>query len=198
MQEKISVRRAIKERLEHLSERDRRVESQIICRELKKLIGNTPKTIGVYCPLSDEPDIRPLITELLEEGWKVCMPMMQGITMTFWRIRSLDDVKRDQITGIPQPIHGVAMENEETIENVLVPGRAFSLDCHRLGRGNGGYDRWIARQRERSPKTRYVGICFECQLLQKLPTEPHDAPMDMVLTVRKLLERVQENRNHQH
>lgn len=61
---------------------------------------------------------------------------------------------------------------------ILVPGLAFTRDGHRLGRGGGYYDRWLATQRGIPT----VGICFSCQLVDSLPVESHDLRVDAILT----------------
>lgn len=62
---------------------------------------------------------------------------------------------------------------------LLVPGMAFCPDGRRLGRGRGYYDRLLAAC---PSSTRTVGLCFRCQLLEDLPAEPHDRPVQAVLS----------------
>ncbi|MEQ1849719.1 MAG: 5-formyltetrahydrofolate cyclo-ligase [Candidatus Peribacteraceae bacterium] len=181
MADKAHFRQAMKERLARMSENDRRVESQIIVRELKKIIEDTrPRSIGVYIPFRDEPNIRPLIEWLLEEKKEVSMPHVEGSTMTFVHVRSLLDQTTGPL-GTPAPKEA-EMVDECAIDLVLVPGRAFTPRGERMGRGNGGYDRWLSEQRKRNEKTRTLGICFDCQLVQEMPVEKHDEKVDAVLT----------------
>ena len=63
---------------------------------------------------------------------------------------------------------------------VLVPGLAFSEDGRRLGRGKGFYDRYIARLRETGAELTLAGFCFPCQIVENLPVDGHDIPMDIV------------------
>jgi 5-formyltetrahydrofolate cyclo-ligase len=60
---------------------------------------------------------------------------------------------------------------------LLVPGVAFSRRGQRLGRGRGFYDRYLE-----SFKGLKIGICFEEQLVDSLPVEPHDISVDAVVT----------------
>ena len=62
---------------------------------------------------------------------------------------------------------------------IVVPGMAFDNEGHRLGRGRGYYDRFLAQH----PHTRTIGLCFDFQLVPEVPSEPHDRPIDEVLTV---------------
>lgn len=177
---KSELRLAIKERLARMSETERRVESNVIVRTLDPLLVGK-KTIAVYMPYIDEPNIRPIILQLLKQKNVVCMPKVNGLRMTMHRIRSLDDVGRNQTTNIVEPIENAPID-ESSIDVVVVPGRAFTQEGIRMGRGNGGYDRWITEQRKRNTATTYIGACFECQMLTEIPVEGHDEKMDRVIT----------------
>ena len=81
---------------------------------------------------------------------------------------------------IPQsPRSEAELQLPETIDLILVPGIAFSKDRHRLGRGGGFFDRLLAGRAKDAFK---LGICFSFQLLDTIPTEPHDIVMDAVVT----------------
>ena len=62
---------------------------------------------------------------------------------------------------------------------IVVPGMAFDSEGHRLGRGRGYYDRFLAQH----PQTPTLGLCFDFQLVPEVPSEPHDRPIDEILTV---------------
>lgn len=65
---------------------------------------------------------------------------------------------------------------------MLVPGLAFTQDGRRLGRGKGFYDRYIARLRQTGADVTIAGFCFPCQIVDDLPTDRHDARMDIVFS----------------
>lgn len=62
---------------------------------------------------------------------------------------------------------------------IVVPGMAFDPKGHRLGRGRGYYDRFLAQH----PQVYTIGICFDFQLLPEVPSEPHDCIMDEIITL---------------
>jgi 5-formyltetrahydrofolate cyclo-ligase len=66
---------------------------------------------------------------------------------------------------------------------VVVPGVAFSLDGHRLGRGGGHYDVTLGRM----PRVPRVGVAFDAQVVPTLPHEPHDVPLDALVTETRTL-----------
>lgn len=65
------------------------------------------------------------------------------------------------------------------IELIIVPAVAFDRNGNRLGRGKGFYDRLL--QTTRATK---IGVGYDFQLIEEIPAEPHDVPMDMVITQR--------------
>ena len=184
MDKKIEFRRAIRERLQHLSARDRQTESRVLCRNLRKTLGEIPTIIAAFLPYTDEPDITPLLTELLAENWTIAMPKLKNNHLIFRIICSLQEVSRNPVTGIPEPADDCPEADESAIAFAIVPGRAFTATGERIGRGNGGYDLWIGKQRSTKAPTRYIGVCFECQIVPELPTEEHDQKMDEVVTSR--------------
>ncbi len=71
---------------------------------------------------------------------------------------------------------------QETL--VIVPGLLFDGEGYRLGRGGGHYDRFIARARSDWAAT-FVGLCFDEQLVERIPRDPWDEPVDAVVTERR-------------
>jgi 5-formyltetrahydrofolate cyclo-ligase len=65
------------------------------------------------------------------------------------------------------------------VDVVIVPGVAFTPDGARLGQGGGWYDRFLAAVR---PDCTSIGVGFDAQVVDVLPTEPHDVPLDGVVT----------------
>jgi 5-formyltetrahydrofolate cyclo-ligase len=70
---------------------------------------------------------------------------------------------------------------------VAAPGLAFDRSCNRLGRGKGFYDRFLAAARVASRDLVAIGICLAEQLVQDVPCDPHDQPLDGVITDRETL-----------
>lgn len=67
--------------------------------------------------------------------------------------------------------------NPSEIDLIIVPAVAFDRDGSRLGRGKGFYDRLLA-----DTKAATIGIGYDFQLVDELPVEAHDVPMNMVVT----------------
>jgi 5-formyltetrahydrofolate cyclo-ligase len=87
----------------------------------------------------------------------------------------------DDATFEPGP-WGALQPRADTAEVVpdiaFVPLLGFTRDGHRLGQGGGHYDRWLAAH----PEVVALGLGWDCQLLDKLPLEPHDQALRAVIT----------------
>lgn len=62
---------------------------------------------------------------------------------------------------------------------IIVPGVAFDRKGNRIGRGRGYYDRFLSQHLE----VKRIGICFDFQLVDEVPTEPFDILMDEVISL---------------
>lgn len=80
--------------------------------------------------------------------------------------------------GLREPLPQNPVHPSE-IDLVLVPGVAFGRDGARCGRGGGFYDRFLAAL---APTVCKIGIGFDFQLVEDVPMEPHDHPMDLIVT----------------
>jgi 5-formyltetrahydrofolate cyclo-ligase len=85
--------------------------------------------------------------------------------------------------GALEPASGAPEVGLDEIDCAIVPGVAFSLDGLRLGRGGGHYDATL----ERMPRAFRVGLAFEVQIVATLPREPHDVPLDALVSEARAL-----------
>ena len=75
--------------------------------------------------------------------------------------------------------------NPDKLDLVIVPGIVFDKKGHRIGYGYGYYDRFLKLLGKNVKK---IGFAFEFQLVDKIPEEQHDVPMDVVITEKRVLE----------
>jgi 5-formyltetrahydrofolate cyclo-ligase len=87
----------------------------------------------------------------------------------------LDQLPLDELR-VPAPT-GPAVD-PRTVDLAVVPGVAFDADGGRLGRGGGFYDRLLAAL---SPATAVIGVCFERQVVERVPRESHDHRVQAVI-----------------
>lgn len=77
---------------------------------------------------------------------------------------------------------GDNLANVEDIELMIIPAVAFDRKRNRLGRGKGFYDRLLA-----SSRATKIGVGYEFQLIDDIPAEEHDVPMDIVITQKTII-----------
>lgn len=82
---------------------------------------------------------------------------------------------------IEEPV-GEDVVDVNDIELMVIPAVAFDRKGNRLGRGKGFYDRLLANS-----KATKIGVGYEFQLFDSIPSEPHDVAMDMVITQKTLI-----------
>ncbi len=182
---KSQLRQAIKDRLARLSARDRSAGSRSLCRRILEALPPAPIGICAYYPLSDEADILPVFGELQKRGDIIYLPAHEAGKLVFRTMTSIEDLVPGDF-GIPEPPTDAERPEPEDLDIILVPGRAYDRAGRRLGRGNGGYDIWIRKQRAENSKTQFWGIALECQIVQDIPMEAHDETVDAIVTARGL------------
>ena len=134
--------------------------------------------IVAYYSLPDEVDTHNLINDLLAAGKKVYLPrVISDSQMVLCRYTGADSLSEGAF-GIMEPV-GEPMPADEVIDVVLVPGMAFDAQGNRLGRGKGYYDRFLSALS--NPRPRLIGVCFDFQKVDVVPTEPNDIRVDIVV-----------------
>ncbi len=125
-----------------------------------------------------EPDVSEVIGHCRDHGVEVALPRVVG--------ESLMPVIVEPDTPLVVGAFGIPEATgepiaAETIDVVLVPGLAFTPNGLRLGQGGGHFDRFLEHL---PPEVVTIGVCFGEQIVDDLPIEPHDRPVDIVVTDR--------------
>ncbi|MBX2850896.1 MAG: 5-formyltetrahydrofolate cyclo-ligase [Phycisphaeraceae bacterium] len=134
-------------------------------------------SVFVYVSSGSEARTHELIAALLSQGKAVAVPRVlpEPGVMQPVLIHALDDFAPGRF-GIPEPTAHEPFE--QTPDVTIVPGLAFTRLGERLGQGGGYYDRYL----QQHPATYKIGLSFNEQLADTLPTSEHDIAMDEVVT----------------
>ena len=141
---------------------------------------------AAFEPLDFEPDVREAFAATPHIRW--AYPRIEpGNTLSFYEVSSRAQLAKNQF-GIwePEPATAKRVHMAE-LRGLLIPGLAFDLNCNRLGRGKGYYDRALGRELIK-PKPLKIGIALERQVsTAPLPCDAHDIAMDLVVTEKRTL-----------
>lgn len=148
-----------------------------ITARLRELLAERPGiTLGVYWPFQAEFDPRPLIDWLIGEGFSAALPAVidkKGpLEYRAWRP---GEALVDGVWNIPIP------EKRDIVvpQAVLAPLVGFDPECYRLGYGGGYFDRTLAAL---TPRPLAIGVGFALSRLATIHPQPHDIPMDLIVT----------------
>lgn len=132
-------------------------------------------TIYGYLPYNQEVRTVPMLEQALRDGKRVAVPKVYGETMRFIYLDDFTQVEKGY-AGIPEPATDGPVA-EDTRALVLMPGLAFTKTGDRMGYGGGFYDRFLAQE----PEHPTLALCYAFQIVDDLPTEEYDVPVDTVL-----------------
>lgn len=155
----------------------RRTAQAAIRKQLRAEFGElTDADIGFYFPIKGEVDLRPMVRDLVTMDVDAALPVVveKDHPLEFWAWRAGTAMSRG-VGNIPVP-----MARKTILPTVLlVPLLGFDAAGHRLGYGGGYYDRTLANYRLK-PLT--IGVGFESGHLPTIYPQPHDVPMDAIVT----------------
>ena len=172
-------------RREALAQRDaldpaeRKAASERIVGRLAELLRETEVgSFSAYMPIRSEVDLTPIFAIADEIGVAMALPaqMPEGLIFRAWRHGEPLVASNFRVREPRPDAHPI------TPELIVVPMLAFDRDRHRLGYGRGHYDRAIAALLADGIRPLLVGVAFSTQEVAAIPAEPHDVPLDVIVT----------------
>lgn len=183
---KSDIRKRMRALLASMTEQQRHEASVNVCNRVIALESfDHATTVMLYMPLATEVDVTPIALRCFRRGQMVCVPKVD------WNKRDMHPV---EVTSLDDHVmdcdeHGVRVPKNcrqvpiGMIDLILVPGLAFDPRGNRLGRSAGYFDRFLAKVKSSVTK---IGVAFDQQIVDNLPTKPHDVAMDIVVTDRRV------------
>lgn len=144
------------------------------------------RSVVLYSAVQNEVDSRAILADALASGKKVFYPKwVENGPSSFARILSAADLVVSRF-GILEPVGSEPMtpaDRESLI--VFVPGVLFDRRGDRLGWGGGWYDRALD---DLGSQGVFVGLAYEAQLVDRLPTESWDRKVHLIITENDLID----------
>ena len=135
--------------------------------------------VSGFFPIRSEIDPRPLMDEFRKLGARLCLPVVMDKTTIVFR----ELVRGQELVDTGFGTRGPGEEANVLDPSLLImPLSVFDHYGGRIGYGAGHYDRAISKIIEKGIKPRLIGMAFDCQHEERVPVEPHDQPLDAMLT----------------
>ncbi|MCZ7464284.1 5-formyltetrahydrofolate cyclo-ligase [Rhizobium rhizogenes] len=163
-----------------LTQAERQEKSQALTAYGASAISFVPGAIiSGFMPIRSEADIRPLMEALRARGGRLVLPVVLDRETIVFRAFDADTALVKTGFGTTGP--GVDADVIDP-DILLVPLSVFDGQGQRIGYGAGHYDRAIARLHGKGRSPVLIGVAFDCQEVPSVPAEPHDVPLDAILT----------------
>lgn len=196
--DKAELRRAVIARRDALDLDLRAAKSADICARLVELLDRSdsaaPHTVAVYAAMGSEADPTAFAATAAKRGWRVTYPCMLsaidaaacGQRMCM-RAVAADDASAAPFIAHPARAFAAAdidsdrfpIVPAEALDMIVVPLVAFDQTGARLGYGGGCYDRYLPML---SPACQIIGIAFDEQHVDHVPTDAHDLPLPHIIS----------------
>ncbi len=138
-------------------------------------IFQNAKTILLYWSMNDEVCTHDFVQQCIAKNKVVLLPVVEGDNLLLKRFTEINALQKGEQFGIGEPT-GEEFTDVGTIDLIIVPGIAFDKRGNRMGRGRGYYDRLLSTN-----KAYKIGVGFDFQIFDIIPTEVFDVPMDCIV-----------------
>lgn len=140
------------------------------------------RAVLAYAAFGTEVDLDPWLRALLAAGAGVFLPWVEGPQLGITRVCDLEADLVPGWRGVREPrAIGRRPARPDRLDAVVTPGVAFDRSGRRLGYGGGHFDRLLSALR---PQTPVIGVAFEVQIVDAVPTTSQDYPVNIVVTER--------------
>jgi len=177
------LREALALRRASLGEVEANLAGAAVARRLLALeVVRDADRVALYAALPGELPLIALFDGL--EGRAECLlPRMRGRDLEFAPVARWEELRPGR-HGVLEPPVDIAAVPLDRVAVVVVPGLAYDVEGNRLGRGGGYYDRALAGIRRGAPLC--IGAAFEFQVVDAVPHDSRDRPVDAIVTDRAL------------
>lgn len=186
--ERQSLRKKVLGARDLLSEDERKEKSRSAIKNFWSLPEvNLWSTLFVYVNFRSELETIGLIQDCLAKGIRVAVPLVEASTYSMIPYL-IKDPEKDLVPGyydIPEPDPERSLRIDAgKIDAAIIPGSVFDAHGGRLGYGGGFYDRFLVNE---APQAKRIGLAFEVQVVDKVPLQPHDQPLDILITEKRIV-----------
>jgi 5-formyltetrahydrofolate cyclo-ligase len=174
------TRRTVLSLRDALSSEARASASGVIAQSTLQLLAKLPpeSIVALYAPKGSEVDTTRIDAGARGLGLRVVYPRIvdDELMLAFHEV-AIDELGPSTF-GLREPAPNAPAAVVSEIAALVIPGLAFDRAGGRIGWGRGYYDATLAHV----PAALRIGLAFECQIIDHVPRESHDAPLHHVVT----------------
>ena len=155
----------------------------LISSELYKKASN----IMSYVSFNNEVNTHGFIAKAIEDGKKISVPYInnKNKVMLPCLINDINELVPGYFGILSPDPNRLKLIDEKSIDLVIVPGAVFDKNGYRIGYGGGYYDKFLPLLRK---DTSTIGLAFSFQVIDKVPFEKYDIPVDFIITEKDFIE----------
>ena len=196
--DKAEMRRAVIARRDAIEPEVRAAKSADVCARLVEMLermgSEAPRTVAVYAAMGSEVDPAAFAIAAADRGWRVAYPCVLSAAdaaacgqRMCMRVVAAGDVGTAPLIAHPtRAFAAMDIDSDrfptvpaEALDMVVVPLVAFDRTGARLGYGGGCYDRYLPTL---SASCQIIGIAFDEQRVEHVPTDAHDLPLPNIIS----------------
>jgi len=136
------------------------------------------RTIALYHPIHNEVETSAVFAEALAASKRILFPAVSGRKLLFHRVRNKEGLQRGSF-GILEPKGSFEIHDPSEADVIVIPGVVFDMRGRRIGYGKGFYDNTLHAFEGQG---KFVGFCYDFQVVHEIVDEPHDVKMDLLIT----------------
>ena len=177
--EKNKIRQEILKKRNNLSTEEVEKKSDLIIENLEKFIKNA-ENIMIFMDMKNEVRITKLMKLYPEKSF-----FISKITDSKNREMKINRYNENELVLHKFGYYESSSSdfyNENILDIVIVPAVVFDFEKNRIGFGGGYYDTFLKKVREKNKKVLFIGICYDFQIIEKVPAEEHDVVLDFVVS----------------
>ena len=182
--EKNKIRKEILKKRNNLSTKEVEKKSDLIIQNLEKFIKNA-ENIMIFMDMKNEVRITKLMKLYPEKSF-----FIPKITDSKNREMKINKYKENELVLHKFGYYESSSSdfyNENILDIVIVPAVVFDFEKNRIGFGGGYYDTFLKKVRENNKKVLFVGVCYDFQIVDEVPTESHDMILNFIVSENKVI-----------
>lgn len=184
---KRALRAELRERRQLLSDAQREAAAEAIAQRLDALIDTLgARSISCFLSTTTEPGTRAFVNRAVRRGIRVLLPITRSDGLLDWAVATDDDDIAEGLFGLPEPtgeVLGPIAVND--VDLMVIPAAAVDRSGMRMGWGRGYFDKTIGSMEKCPP---VFAVVYDSEILDSLPREVHDQPVNGVVTPSQTLE----------